>query len=73
MMPVATEIISAGIWAREAVADGEQREVVARLAERHVLLEHRRSTMPPSRLIATIMMPAIASPLTNFEAPSIAP
>ena len=30
-------------------------------------------TMPPSRLISVIRMPAIASPLTNFEAPSIAP
>ena len=29
--------------------------------------------MPPSRLIATITMPAMASPFTNFEAPSIAP
>ena len=40
MMPVATEISSAGIWAREAVADGEQREVLDRLAERHALLQH---------------------------------
>ncbi len=30
-------------------------------------------TNPPSRLMTTITMPAMASPLTNFEAPSIAP
>ena len=28
---------------------------------------------PPMRLIATMTMAAIASPFTNFEAPSIAP
>ena len=30
-------------------------------------------TKPPSRLTSVMMMAAIASPLTNFEAPSIAP
>ena len=30
-------------------------------------------TMPPTMLIAVMMMPAMASPLTNFVAPSIAP
>ena len=28
---------------------------------------------PPMRLMSVMMMAAIASPLTNFEAPSIAP
>ena len=37
-MPVATEISSAGICAHEAVADGQQRELVRGLAERHPLL-----------------------------------
>ena len=31
------------------------------------------TTIPPIRLIAVIMTAAVASPLTNFEAPSIAP
>ena len=38
-MPVATEISSAGICAHEAVADRQQREVLAGLAERHALLD----------------------------------
>ena len=42
MMPVATEISSAGICASEAVADGQQRVVLDRLAERHALLHARR-------------------------------
>ena len=29
--------------------------------------------IPPTRLITMISKPATASPLTNFEAPSIAP
>ena len=36
----------------EAVADGQQREVLDGLAERHALLQRRRSTMPPIRLIS---------------------
>ena len=39
MMPVATEISSAGICARQAVADRQQREVLDGLAERHALLD----------------------------------
>ena len=31
------------------------------------------TTMPPTRLIAVMTTAAMASPLTNFEAPSIAP
>ena len=30
-------------------------------------------TKPPIRLMTVMMMPAIASPLTNFDPPSIAP
>ena len=39
MMPVAIEISSAGIWARQAVADRQQRELVHGLAERDALLD----------------------------------
>ena len=56
----------------QAVADREQREVVAGLANGMPCCT-TPITMPPSRLMPVIRMPAIASPLTNFEAPSIAP
>ena len=40
MMPVATEISSAGICAHRPSPIGQQREVLDRLAERHALLHH---------------------------------
>ena len=57
----------------ETVADGQQRELVRGFAEGEVVLEHRRRRCRRSRLIAVMITAAIASPLTNFEAPSIAP
>ena len=57
----------------EAVADAQQREVLDRLAESGRPCWTTPMTMPPMRLIAVMRTAAIASPLTNFEAPSIAP
>jgi hypothetical protein len=72
MMPLETESSSAGIWVTRPSP------MVSRL---------NRSTasagampiwttpmmMPPTRLMTVMMMPAMASPLTNFDPPSIAP
>ena len=57
----------------QALADGEQREVLERLAEAACPAGSTPTTMPPMRLIITMITPAMASPFTNFEAPSIAP
>jgi hypothetical protein len=72
MMPVATEISSAGIWA------ARPSPTVSRLywCVASVKLSPRWSiptTMPPMRLIAVMITAAMASPLTNLEAPSMAP
>ena len=40
MMPVATEISSAGICAGEAVADGQQRVLCGSLREAQAVLQH---------------------------------
>ncbi len=71
-MPVATEISSAGIWAqRPSPIDSSEKWWPA--SANGMPCWTTPMTMPPSRLMAVIRMPAIASPLTNFEAPSIAP
>ena len=57
----------------QAVADRQQRVGLGGVAEAQVVLERRRPPCRRSRLIAVIMTAAMASPLTNFEAPSIAP
>ena len=72
MMPVAVEIRSAGIWAARPspiVSSGK----CGAASPKPMPCWSTPTPMPPSRLIATIRMPAIASPFTNFEAPSIAP
>ena len=72
MMPVAVEIRSAGIWAARPspiVRSGK----VWTASENDMPRCSTPTTMPPSRLMATIRMPAMASPLTNLDAPSIAP
>ena len=72
MMPVAVEISSAGICAaRPSPTVSSEKVWIAAPIERWCW--RTPTTMPPKRLIATISTPAIASPLTNFEAPSIAP
>ena len=72
MMPIAVEIRSAGIWAARP-------SPIVRMGKSWAASENdmpcwsRPTPMPPSRLIATIRMPAIASPFTNLDAPSMAP
>ena len=71
-MPVATEISSAGICAhRPSPIDSSEKCWPA--SENGMPIWTTPMMMPPSRLMPVIRMPAIASPLTNFEAPSIAP
>ena len=71
-MPVATEISSAGICAhRPSPTDSSEKCWPASPSGMPSCTTPM--TMPPIRLIAVISMPAMASPLTNFEAPSIAP
>ncbi len=72
MMPVATEISSAGIWAaRPSPTVSIEYLCVASLKGRPCW--SIPTTIPPSRLMPVMITAAIASPLTNFEAPSIAP
>ncbi len=72
MMPVATEISSAGIWAaRPSPTVSSEKCWIAWL--NGMCCCSTPTTIPPIRLIAVISTAAIASPLTNFEAPSIAP
>ena len=69
---VATEISSAGICAhRPSPIDSSEKWWPA--SENGIPIWTTPMMMPPSRLMPVIRMPAIASPLTNFEAPSIAP
>ena len=72
MMPVATEISSAGICAaRPSPTLSSEKCWIASPNGRSCM--NTPMTTPPMRLIAVIRTAAIASPLTNFEAPSIAP
>ena len=72
MMPVATEMSSAGICAaRPSPTLSSEKCWTASDSGRPCWTTP--ITMPPTRLIAVMSTAAIASPLTNFEAPSIAP
>ena len=72
MMPVATEINSAGICAASpSPTVSSENWWVASLKARWCWATP--TTIPPTRLIAVMITAAIASPFTNFEAPSIAP
>ncbi len=71
-MPVATEISSAGICAQRP-SPTVSSEKCAAASPNGMPCCMTPMTMPPTRLMPVIRMPAIASPLTNFEAPSIAP
>ena len=71
-MPVATEIIRAGICAqRPSPIDRSEKWWPA--SANGMPCWTTPITMPPMRLMPVMRMPAIASPLTNLEAPSIAP
>ncbi len=72
MMPVATEISSAGICAARPSPTVRSEKCCA-ASPNGMPCCTTPTTMPPSRLIIVIMTAAMASPLTNFEAPSIAP
>ena len=70
--PVAVEIRSAGICAaRPSPIESSANVLTASENERPCWVTP--ITIPVSRLIATMMMPAIASPLTNVEAPCSEP
>ena len=56
----------------QAVADGHQHILLEGGVGAQVVLKIPIQT-PPIRLIARIIIPAMASPRTNFDAPSIAP
>ncbi len=72
MMPVAVEISSAGIWlTRPSPTVSSEKCWIA--SEKPIPCWKTPTARPPSRLIITIRTAAIASPFTNFEAPSIAP
>ncbi len=71
-MPVDTDSSRAGIWVTRPSP------MVSRLNRSSDSVTDRPiwtmpMTNPPMRLISVMMMPAIASPLTNFEPPSMAP
>ena len=73
MRPVAVEMQQGGDLRDQAVADGQQRVGLRRPRPGAMPCCMTPIAKPPMRLISVMMMPAIASPLTNFEAPSIAP
>ena len=72
MMPVAVESSRAGIWETRPspTVSSEKVETASPGAMPRCMTPMAK---PPMRLISVTMMPAIASPLTNFEAPSIEP
>ena len=72
MMPVATEISSAGIWAASPSPTVSIEYWWVAAAEARPCCS-MPTTIPPIRLTNVIITAAIASPLTNFEAPSMAP
>ena len=70
--PVATESSSAGIWETRP-SPTVSRLYVATASPKDIPFCTTPTVKPPTRLTSVMMMAAIASPLTNFEAPSIAP
>ena len=72
MMPVAVESSRAGIWETRPspTVSSEKVETASPGAMPRWMTPIAK---PPIRLISVTMMPAIASPLTNFDAPSIEP
>jgi hypothetical protein len=72
MMPVATEISRAGIWAARPSPTVSSEKCEA-ASPNGMPCWATPTMMPPSRLIIVMRTAAMASPLTNFEAPSIAP
>ena len=72
MMPVAIEISRAGIWeTRPSPTVSSEKCWMA--SEKPIPCWKTPTVRPPTRLIIMIRTAAMASPFTNFEAPSIAP
>ena len=70
--PAASETIRAGIWVtRPSPTDSVVNTVAASAGD--MPWRVTPMTMPPNTLTAVMMMPAMASPRTNLEAPSMAP
>ena len=70
--PVATESSSAGIWeTRPSPIDRRLYLASASVTDR--CWDSTPIAKPPTRLISVMMIAAMASPLTNFVAPSIEP
>ena len=72
MIPVAVEISSAGIC-DTSPSPTVSREYVDIASPALIPFCIIPIAIPPIRLIETMIKPAIASPFTNLEAPSIAP
>ena len=71
MMAAAVDSSSAGIWAT-TVTDG-QHSVLAEGITRGQVMDKQTYGKAAKQVDKQNQMPAIASPRTNFEAPSIAP
>ena len=71
-IPAAVEMMSAGIWATKPSPMVSDAKVESALPNSMSCCKTPISN-PPMRLITKIMMPAIASPRTNLEAPSMEP
>jgi hypothetical protein len=72
MMPVATEMSRAGIWAARPSPTVSSEKCEA-ASPNGIPCCMTPTMIPPTRLIMTMSTAATASPLTNFDAPSIAP
>ncbi len=70
--PVATESSSAGIWETRP-SPTDSRLYVEMASPNGMPFCATPTAKPPIRLTRVITIAAMASPLTNFEAPSIAP
>ena len=70
-MPAAVEMNSAGIWLTSPSPMVSLEKVSAAFESGMPCIE--AIAMPPIRFRAVMIRPAIASPRTNFEAPSMAP
>ena len=70
--PAASEMMRAGIWVTRP-SPTESLVKMSAAAERVSACRVAPMTMPPKMFTARMMRPAIASPRTNFDAPSIEP
>ena len=71
-MPVDTDSSRAGIWVTSP-SPTDRRLKRCSDSPAVIFIWTMPMMKPPARLMTVMMMPAMASPLTNFEPPSIAP